>query len=54
MSKLSKQISRNIGTIVVLLAMAAPVACVAQTGTDPEPTSPNVVIQIILTVFGFA
>ena len=51
---MSKRISRRIGTILVLLTMAAPVACVAQTGTDPEPTSPHLVIQIILTVLGFA
>ena len=51
---MSKRISRRIGTILVLLTMAAPVACVAQTGTDPEPTSPAVVIEVILAVLGFA
>lgn len=54
---MSKQIRRRVWSAMVLLAMAAPVALVTpvhadttpnQTGTDPEPTDPGVIITMII------
>ena len=51
---MSKQIVRRISSILICLTLAAPVVCVAQTGTDPEPTDPGNVIQVILTILSIA
>lgn len=54
---MSKQIRRRVFSAMVFLAMAAPVVLVApvhayvtpnQTGTDPEPTDPGVMLTTVI------